>query len=84
MKTNVDLDKYRIYNDIEEKLHAAILKEKIELIENIIRKFNGVENVPDQHFVTGIYLENSAENEYNYVNSNEAEIKIKNLRFDNL
>ena len=86
MKTNVNKEKYQIYNDIEVGLHVAIRKEIVPDIEAIFSKFSKVELVPDNYETTGIYLQNGGENEYNMVIENEVEtkIKIKNLRFNNL
>jgi hypothetical protein len=86
MRTNLDQEKYAIYNDIENKLHVAVKKEVVPHIEGIVRKFRRVENVPgdDEHTVKGIYLQNTSANEYNMIDENEVNIKIKNLRFANL
>lgn len=86
MKTNVDLEKYRIYNDIENNFHVAIKKKNVALIEQVVRKYGNVEKIPERYTVPGLYLQNVGVNEFNILSENELErdIKIKNLRFDNL
>lgn len=86
MKTNVNGEEYRIYNDIEANLHVAIKKDLVPKIEATIRKYKQSENVPgdDEHSIKGVYLQNAGKNEYNMVDNNEVDVMIKNLRFDNL
>ena len=86
MKTNVDKEKYIIYNDIRKDLHCAINRDIKSQIETTIRKYKGSENVPedDEHTVKGIYLQNAGENEFNMTDEYEVEIMIKYLRFNNL
>lgn len=86
MKTNVNRLTHQIYNDIEINLHVSIKNENVPFIENIIEKFKGIENVPDDILTSGVYLKNAGINEYNLMSETEkeVEVKIKNLRFDNL
>jgi len=86
MKTNVNKEKYAIYNDTSKNLHCAIPKDLVPIIEATIRKYKTSENVPEniEHSVKGIYLQNAGENEFNMIDEFTVEIPIKYLRFNNL
>ncbi len=83
MKTNVNRDYYVIYIDIETNLHVAVSKEHVPIIEKTMKSYKNTHDIPVDKLIKGIYLKDSGPNEFNMVNKIEADVKIKNLRFDN-